>query len=38
MYNDIELGIVCVGYMVYIVGLNWVYIKEYKSKGIREWD
>ena len=33
MYNDIELGMVCMGYMVYIVSLNWVYIKEYKSKG-----
>jgi hypothetical protein len=33
MYNDIELGMVCIGYMVYIVSLNWVHIKEYKSKG-----
>ena len=33
--NTIEIGIGCGLYVVYIVGLNWSYIKEYtKSKGV----
>lgn len=43
MYNEWELGIACILYVVYIVGINWVYIKEYtQSKGVIkrgwEWD
>jgi len=46
MYNDIGIGIGMIGYIVYIVSLNWMYIreytKEYKSKGVirrgGEWD
>ena len=29
MYNEIQIGIILVGYVVWIVLLNWVYIKEY---------
>ena len=40
--NTIEIGIGCGLYILYIVGINWSYIKEYKSKGVikrgREWD
>lgn len=41
MYNDIGIGIITIGYIVYIVLLNWVYIKEYtQSKGVikRGWE
>ena len=42
MNNEIEPIIGCILYVVYIVGINWSYIKEYKSKGVikrgREWD
>jgi hypothetical protein len=43
MYNEIQIGIMTVGYIVYIVSLNWVYIKEYlhNDKGVikrgNEW-
>ena len=41
--NEWELGIGCMLYVVYIVGINWSYIKEYtRSKGVikrgNEWD
>ncbi len=29
MYNDTEIGIIGIGYVVYLIGLNWMYIKEY---------
>jgi len=32
MNNEIELGIGCMLYVVYIVGINWSYLKEYKRK------
>ena len=42
---DIQMGIITIGYIVYIVLLNWMYIKEYimdKDKGVikrgHEWD
>jgi len=41
---DIQMGIITIGYIVYIVLLNWMYIKEYimdKDKGVikrgNEW-
>jgi hypothetical protein len=36
MNNSIDIGILVVGYVVYIVALNWMYIKEYlkDSKGV----
>ena len=36
MNNSIDIGILVVGYGVYIVALNWMYIKEYikDSKGV----
>ncbi len=43
MYNEIQIGIILVGYIVWIVLLNWVYIKEYikDKKGVinrgNEW-
>ncbi len=43
MYNEIQIGIILVGYVVWIVLLNWVYIKEYikGNKGVirrgNEW-
>jgi len=30
---DTEIGVITVGYIVYNVLLNWMYIKEYISKG-----
>jgi hypothetical protein len=33
MYNDTQTAIGCMLYIVYIVGINWSYLKEYKSKG-----
>lgn len=40
--NTIELGIGCGLYIVYIVGINWSYLKEYTNKGVIrrgwEWD
>jgi len=40
--DTIELGIGCMLYIVYIVGINWSYIKEYTNKGVikrgNEWD
>ena len=30
---DTEIGIITVGYIVYNVMLNWMYIKEYIGKG-----
>ena len=42
MNNEIELGIGCGLYILYIVGINWSYIREYKDKGVikrgNEWD
>ena len=42
MNNELELGIGCMLYIVYIVGINWSYLKEYKGKGVikrgNEWD
>lgn len=44
MNKEYEYGILCMAYIVYIVALNWVYIKEYtQSKGKvikrgKEWD
>jgi len=43
MNNDIQTGIGCMLYIVYIVGINWSYIKEYlhNTPVIRrgnEWD
>ena len=35
MNNEIELGIGCMLYVVYIVGINWSYITEYKSPVIK---
>ena len=43
MYNDMEIGIIGIGYVVYLIGLNWMYIKEWigDSKGVirrgEEW-
>ena len=41
--NNIEPIIGCILYVVYIVGINWSYLKEYKrDKGVikrgNEWD
>ena len=40
--NTIESAIGCMLYIVYIVGINWSYLKEYKSKGVirrgNEWE
>ena len=40
--NTIELSIGCMLYIVYIVGINWSYIKEYMNKGVirrgNEWE
>jgi len=33
--NDIQFGIGCILYVVYIVGINWSYLKEYKSPVIK---
>ena len=33
MTNEWESAIGCMLYIVYIVGINWVYIKEYMNKG-----
>jgi len=44
MNNDIQTAIGCMLYIVYIVALNWVYIKEYigDNKGVikrgNEWE
>ena len=44
MNNEWELSIGCMLYIVYIVGINWSYIKEYivDNKGVikrgNEWD
>jgi hypothetical protein len=42
MYNELESAIGCMLYIVYIVGINLSYIKEYMSKGVikrgNEWD
>ena len=43
MYNDTQTAIGCMLYIVYIVGINWSYIKEYsKGKGVirrgNEWE
>jgi hypothetical protein len=42
---DIQMGIITIGYIVYIVLLNWMYIREYlmdKGNGVinrgHEWD
>jgi len=41
---DIQMGIITIGYIVYIVLLNWMYIREYlhNDKGVikrgHEWD
>ena len=41
MNEELYIGVVTVGYVVYIVLLNWMYIKEYISKGVikrgNEW-
>ena len=42
MNEDLYIGVVMVGYIVYNVVLNWMYIKEYiKDKGVikrgNEW-
>jgi hypothetical protein len=42
MNEDLYIGVVMVGYIVYNVMLNWMYIKEYiKDKGVirrgNEW-
>jgi hypothetical protein len=42
MDKELELGIIAISYIVYIVLMNWVYIKEYtQSKGVikrgNEW-
>ena len=33
---DTQMGIIAIGYIVYIVLMNWMYIREYMDKG--EWD
>ena len=43
MNNDMHIGILTIAYIVYIVSLNWMYIKEYlhNTPVIRrgnEWD
>ena len=44
MNDGIDIGILTIGYIVYILSLNWVYIKEYlhNDKGVikrgNEWD
>jgi hypothetical protein len=43
MNDGIDIGILTIGYIVYIAALNWVYIKEYlhNDKGVirrgNEW-
>jgi hypothetical protein len=41
MYNDIGIGIITIAYIVYVIGMNWMYIKEYTTKGVikrgNEW-
>jgi len=43
MYNDMEIGVIGIGYVVYLIGLNWMYIKEWigDNKGVikrgNEW-
>ncbi len=42
MNEDLYIGVVMIGYIVYNVVLNWMYIKEYiKDKGVikrgNEW-
>jgi hypothetical protein len=41
---DTEIGVITLGYIVYLIGLNWMYIKEYikgNDKGVirrgNEW-
>jgi hypothetical protein len=35
MNEDLYIGVVMIGYIVYNVMLNWMYIKEYiKDKGV----
>ena len=35
MNEDLYIGVVMIGYIVYNVVLNWMYIKEYiKDKGV----
>lgn len=42
MNKELELGILCIGYIIWIVIMNWGYIREYKGKGVirrgSEWD
>ena len=41
MNEDLYIGVVMIGYIVYNVVLNWMYIKEYiKDKGVikRGWE
>lgn len=33
MYNDIGMSIGVIGYIVYMVALNWMYIREYIKEG-----
>ena len=41
---DTQMGIIAIGYIVYIVLMNWMYIREYMDKGNgvikrgHEWD
>jgi len=42
MNEDLYIGVVMIGYIIYNVVLNWMYIKEYiKDKGVikrgNEW-
>ncbi len=30
---DIEIGILTIGYIVWIIGMNWMYIKEWIKEG-----
>jgi hypothetical protein len=37
--EDLYIGIGMIAYVVYIIVLNWVYIKEYlHNKGGNEWE
>ena len=44
MNEDLYIGVVTISYIVYILSLNWVYIKEWikDNKGVikrgNEWD
>lgn len=43
MYNEWQIGVGMIGYGVWIVLMNWMYIKEYiKDKGVikrgEEWE